>query len=41
VLMSRIRRKLRDSGGEDVIKTVRNGGYQFSAPVDIVGAPLE
>jgi two-component system OmpR family response regulator len=41
VLMSRIRRKLRDSGGEDLIKTVRNGGYQFSAPVDIVGAPLE
>jgi two-component system, OmpR family, response regulator len=41
VLMSRIRRKLRDSGGEDAIKTVRNGGYQFSAPVNIVGAPLE
>jgi two-component system, OmpR family, response regulator len=41
VLMSRIRRKLRDGGGEDAIKTVRNGGYQFSAPVNIVGAPLE
>lgn len=38
VLMSRIRRKLRDSGSEDVIKTVRNGGYQFTAPVEIVGA---
>jgi len=38
VLMSRIRRKLRDSGGEDVIKTVRNGGYQFSAPVEVLGA---
>ncbi|MFH1342043.1 MAG: response regulator transcription factor [Pseudomonadota bacterium] len=38
VLMSRIRRKLRDSGGEDVIKTVRNGGYQFSSPVEVLGA---
>jgi len=38
VLMSRIRRKLRDSGSEDVIKTVRNGGYQFTAPVEVVGA---
>lgn len=38
VLMSRIRRKLRDNGGEDVIKTVRNGGYQFSATVEVVGA---
>jgi len=36
VLMSRIRRKLRDNGGEDVIKTVRNCGYQFSATVDVV-----
>ena len=39
VLMSRIRRKLRDGGGEDVIKTVRNGGYQCSAPVDVAGGP--
>ena len=39
VLMSRIRRKLRDNGSEDVIKTVRNGGYQFSASVEFVGAP--
>jgi len=38
VLMSRIRRKLRDNGSEDVIKTVRNGGYQFTGSVDIVGA---
>jgi two-component system OmpR family response regulator len=38
VLMSRIRRKLRDNGGHDMIKTVRNGGYQFSAPVEVVGA---
>jgi two-component system OmpR family response regulator len=39
VLMSRIRRKLRDGGGEDVIKTVRNCGYQCSATVDVSGAP--
>jgi two-component system OmpR family response regulator len=39
VLMSRIRRKLRDGGAEDVIKTVRNGGYQCSAPVDVAGGP--
>ena len=39
VLMSRIRRKLRNGGGEDVIKTVRNGGYQCSAPVDVAGGP--
>lgn len=38
VLMSRIRRKLRENGGDDIIKTVRNGGYQFSALVEIVGA---
>jgi two-component system OmpR family response regulator len=38
VLMSRIRRKLRDNGSDDVVKTVRNGGYQFSAPVEVVGA---
>jgi two-component system OmpR family response regulator len=38
VLMSRIRRKLRDNGSEDVIKTVRNGGYQFTGSVDVVGA---
>jgi len=34
VLMSRIRKKLRDAGGSaDLIKTVRNGGYQFAAKV--------
>jgi two-component system, OmpR family, response regulator len=38
VLISRLRRKLRDNGGEEVIKTVRNGGYQFSAHVEVVGA---
>jgi two-component system, OmpR family, response regulator len=41
VLMSRIRQKLRVNGGTDLIKTIRNGGYQFSAPVDIVGASFE
>ena len=40
VLMSRIRRKLRDNGGDDVIKTVRNGGYQFSAPVEVLGSSI-
>jgi two-component system, OmpR family, response regulator len=39
VLMSRIRRKLRDGGGESVIKTIRNGGYQCSVVVDVAGAP--
>lgn len=38
VLMSRIRRKLRDNGSDDIIKTVRNGGYQFSARVEVIGA---
>lgn len=37
ILMSRIRRKLRDAGGPaDVIKTVRNGGYQFAAKVTAI-----
>ncbi|HSJ40446.1 MAG TPA: winged helix-turn-helix domain-containing protein [Xanthobacteraceae bacterium] len=39
VLMSRIRRKLRDGGGEDVIRTVRNCGYQCNATVVVAGAP--
>jgi len=39
VLISCIRCKPRECGGEDVIKTVRNGGYQCSAPVDVAGAP--
>lgn len=34
VLMSRIRKKLRDAGGSpDIFKTVRNGGYQFASKV--------
>lgn len=39
VLMSRIRRKLRDGGGEEVIRTVRNCGYQCNATVEVAGAP--
>lgn len=34
VLISRIRRKFRDSGDEDIVKTVRNGGYQLATRVD-------
>jgi len=41
VLMSRIRRKLRDNGSEEVIKTVRNGGYQFTASVESLGLKRE
>jgi len=38
VLMSRLRRKLGDNEECQMIKTVRNGGYLFSARVDTVGA---
>ncbi|MAM41110.1 response regulator transcription factor [uncultured Paracoccus sp.] len=34
VLMSRLRRKLGDKTGESLFKTVRNGGYQLSVPVE-------
>lgn len=34
VLISRIRRKFRDAGGDDIVKTVRNGGYQLATRVD-------
>lgn len=34
VLISRIRRKFRDCGDEDIVKTVRNGGYQLATRVD-------
>jgi DNA-binding response OmpR family regulator len=37
VLMSRIRRKLQDEGGGRLIKTIRNGGYQFTARVEAIG----
>jgi DNA-binding response OmpR family regulator len=36
VLVSRLRRKLSDSGAAQVFKTVRNGGYQLAAKVDIL-----
>ncbi len=38
VLMSRVRRKLGDDKALRLIKTVRNGGYQFVAPVTVFGA---
>jgi len=34
VLVSRLRRKLGDSGPFSMLKTLRNGGYQFAARVD-------
>lgn len=34
VLISRIRRKFRDAGDEDIVKTVRNGGYQLATRVE-------
>ena len=37
VLMSRLRKKLGDNEDFNIIKTVRNGGYIFSARVDKVG----
>jgi len=37
VLLSRVRRKLGDSEFQ-IIKTVRNGGYVFTAPVERIGA---
>lgn len=35
VLMSRLRRKLADAGAGQLFKTVRNGGYQLAAKVDL------
>jgi two-component system, OmpR family, response regulator len=37
VLISRLRRKFRDAGYEEIVKTVRNGGYQLTARVEKVG----
>jgi two-component system phosphate regulon response regulator OmpR len=34
VLISRLRRKLGESGGTQIFKTVRNGGYQLAAKVE-------
>jgi len=38
VLMSRLRKKLGDNDEFQMIKTVRNGGYLFSARVETIGA---
>jgi two-component system OmpR family response regulator len=35
VLVSRLRRKLGDAGNFQMLKTQRNGGYQFTARVDL------
>lgn len=35
VLISRLRRKLADAGAGQLVKTVRNGGYQLAAKVEI------
>lgn len=40
VLVSRLRRKFRDAGGDEIVKTVRNGGYQLATRVERVGVPL-
>lgn len=40
VLISRIRRKFRDAGDDDIVKTVRNGGYQLATRVDRVEGPV-
>jgi two-component system, OmpR family, response regulator len=37
VLMSRLRRKLKESEGAQLFKTVRNGGYQLVVPVKAQG----
>jgi two-component system OmpR family response regulator len=40
VMISRIRRKLVDAGAPEIIKTVRNGGYQLVVQVDAdAGSP--
>jgi two-component system, OmpR family, response regulator len=38
VLVSRLRRKLTESGASQLFKTVRNGGYQLAAKVEVEGA---
>ncbi len=38
VLVSRLRRKLGDGGAPSLFKTVRNGGYQLAAQVDLQDA---
>jgi two-component system OmpR family response regulator len=39
VLVSRVRRKLGDQGAFQILKTLRNGGYQLTARVETEGAP--
>ena len=39
VLISRLRRKLGDAGTFQIIKTLRNGGYQMAARVEPVSGP--
>lgn len=36
ILVSRVRRKLSDGGTAQIFKTIRNGGYQLAAKVQIV-----
>lgn len=38
VLVSRLRRKFREAGADNLIKTVRNGGYQLATRVDTTDA---
>ena len=38
VLVSRLRRKLGDQGAFQILKTLRNGGYQLSVRVDVEAA---
>ncbi|PZQ18991.1 MAG: DNA-binding response regulator [Ancylobacter novellus] len=39
VLVSRVRRKLGDQGAFQILKTLRNGGYQMTARVETESAP--
>lgn len=36
VLVSRLRRKFRDAGADNLLKTIRNGGYQLAARVETI-----
>lgn len=38
VLVSRLRRKFREAGHEDILKTIRNGGYQLTTRVERIEA---
>ncbi|MCB4771016.1 response regulator transcription factor [Ancylobacter sp. Lp-2] len=41
VLVSRLRRKLGDAGSFRILKTLRNGGYQLSVPVETRAASVK